>query len=141
MRLSSGLGFAPPSVSRVSVTQIASQGFHGFVAWIESVGGLAAVAAHEAAVFARLLDGLTARDDVELVGSPSRRTPTVAFLKRGETPQRTAERLAQQGVCVWAGHYYALELMQLLGLPDGAVRAGVVGYTSDDDVDRLLSAL
>lgn len=32
---------------------------------------------------------------------------------------------------MWAGHYYALELMQLLGLPDGAVRAGVVAYTSE----------
>ena len=111
------------------------------VAWIESVGGLAQVAEQEQAVFARLLKGLEDRDDIELVGPPTRRTPTVAFLKRGEKPQRTAERLAQQGVCVWAGHYYALELMQLLGLPDGAVRAGVVGYTSDDDVDRLLSAL
>lgn len=40
-----------------------------------------------------------------------------------------------------AGHYYALELMTALGLPDGAVRAGVVGYTSDDDVDRLLESL
>jgi selenocysteine lyase/cysteine desulfurase len=29
----------------------------------------------------------------------------------------------------------------LLGLPDGAVRAGVVAYTDLDDVERLLSAL
>ena len=33
--------------------------------------------------------------------------------------------------------------MRAVGLADsgGAVRAGVVGYTSDDDVDRLLGAL
>ena len=31
--------------------------------------------------------------------------------------------------------------MQALGLPDGAVRAGIACYTTDDDVDRLLEAL
>jgi selenocysteine lyase/cysteine desulfurase len=31
--------------------------------------------------------------------------------------------------------------MNLLDLPHGAVRAGVVGYTTDEDVDRLLAAL
>ena len=122
------------------------------VDWIASLGSgatrreqvLAAVATmaqHEDAVFAVLLAGLRDRSDVRLVGAPSRRTPTVAFTKDGETPQQTAARLAEQRVAVWAGHYYAVELMQLLGLPDGAVRAGVVAYTDLDDVERLLSAL
>jgi cysteine desulfurase family protein (TIGR01976 family) len=122
------------------------------VDWIASLGSgatrreqvLAAVATmaqHEDAVFAVLLAGLRDRSDVRLVGDPSRRTPTVAFTKDGETPQQTAARLAEQRVAVWAGHYYAVELMQLLGLPDGAVRAGVVAYTDLDDVERLLSAL
>jgi cysteine desulfurase family protein (TIGR01976 family) len=122
------------------------------VDWIASLGSgatrreqvLAAVATmaqHEEAVFAVLLAGLRDRSDVRLVGDPSRRTPTVAFTRDGETPQQTAARLAEQRVAVWAGHYYAVELMQLLGLPDGAVRAGVVAYTDLDDVERLLSAL
>jgi cysteine desulfurase family protein (TIGR01976 family) len=122
------------------------------VDWIASLGSggsrreqvldaMAAIAAHEEAVFAVLLAGLRARSDVQLVGDPSRRTPTVAFTKDGETPEQTAARLADRRVAVWSGHYYALELMQLLGLPDGAVRAGVAAYTDLDDVDRLLSAL
>ena len=122
------------------------------VDWLASLGAgpdrrtqvadaLAQIALHEERVFGLLLDGLRGREDVTLIGDPARRTPTVAFLKAGETPQRTAERLAEQGICVWAGHYYAIELMKALGLPDGAVRAGVVGYTSDDDVARLLKAL
>ena len=96
---------------------------------------------HEEAVFARLLRGLQERPEVHLVGKPFRRTPTVAFVKDGEAPQQTAARLASRGIAVWAGHYYAIELMTALKLPDGAVRAGVVGYTSDEDVDRLLEAL
>jgi len=94
-------------------------------------------------VFARLLDGLAAREDVTLVGAPSRRTPTVAFTVAGRTPQQVMADLGAQGVCVWAGDYYAVELMRALGLADsgGAVRAGVVCYTTDEEVDRLLACL
>ncbi len=101
------------------------------------------LAQQEEAVFARLLAGLQQRDDVTLLGSPARRTPTVAFTVRGESPQQTAARLGAVGVAVWAGDYYAIELMRAVGLADsgGTVRAGVVGYTCDDDVDRLLEAL
>ncbi len=99
------------------------------------------ISAGEQRVFERLLAGLRERPDVTLVGDPVSRTPTVAFVVEGEKPAQTAARLAEVGVCVWAGHYYAFELMQALGRPDGAVRAGVVGYTNDDDVDRLLAAL
>jgi selenocysteine lyase/cysteine desulfurase len=86
---------------------------------------------------------LSARDDVSLLGSPSRRTPTVGFTVDGRTPQQVAKDLGDKGVCVWAGNYYAVELMRRLGLEDGggAVRAGVVCYTTTDEVDRLLGAL
>ncbi len=105
------------------------------------VDAMTAVSGQEQVVFDRLLRGLRERSDVTLVGDPTSRTPTVAFVVEGEKPAATAARLAEVGVCVWAGHYYAIELMQALGRPDGAVRAGVVGYTNDDDVDRLLAAL
>ena len=101
------------------------------------------IAAYEQRVFARLLDGLAARDDVTLVGAPARRTPTVAFTVAGRTPLEVSASLGNQGVAVWAGNYYAVELMTALGLEDtgGAVRAGVVCYTTDEEVDRLLAAL
>ena len=97
----------------------------------------------EQLVFDRLLAGLTEREDVILLGSPSRRTPTVAFTIRGESPQQTATRLGEVGIAVWAGDYYAYELMRAVGLAEsgGAVRAGIAGYTTDGDVDRLLEAL
>ena len=31
--------------------------------------------------------------------------------------------------------------MERLGLPDGAVRVGIVHYNTEDEVDRLLEAL
>ena len=127
------------------------------VDWLASLGSgatrreqlldaMAQLAAHEEQVFGRLLSGLQDREDIQLFGIPgpfdaTRRTPTVAFRKAGETPGATAARLGERGIAVWSGHYYAIELMTALGLPDGAVRAGVVGYSSNDDVDRLLAAL
>jgi cysteine desulfurase family protein (TIGR01976 family) len=124
------------------------------VDWIASLGSggsrraqvlaaMARIAAHEDEVFTRLYDGLAARDDVTLLGSPARRTPTVGFTVAGRSPQQVAKALGDKGVCVWAGNYYAVELMQRLGLEDGggAVRAGVVCYTTNDEVDRLLGAL
>jgi len=107
------------------------------------LSAMALVRAHEEEVFARLLDGLAANDDVTLVGSPARRTPTVAFTVAGRTPQQISTRLGDQGVAVWAGDYYAVELMTALGLASsgGAVRAGVVCYTTAAEVDRLLAAL
>jgi cysteine desulfurase family protein (TIGR01976 family) len=124
------------------------------VEWIASHGqgssrrervlsALAAIGAHEERVFARLVDGLAARDDVRPVGRPARRTPTVAFTVSGRTPQQVSAALGERGVCVWAGNYYAVELMTALGLEadGGAVRAGVVCYTTEQEVDRLLDAL
>ena len=42
---------------------------------------------------------------------------------------------------MWDGNYYAVEIMNRLGLPDGAVRIGIVHYNTADEVDRLLEEL
>ena len=52
-----------------------------------------------------------------------------------------AEELAARDIAVWAGNYYALEIMERLGLPDGAVRVGIVHYNTAEEVDRLLGEL
>jgi selenocysteine lyase/cysteine desulfurase len=70
------------------------------------------------------------------------RVPTFAFRVAGVPPRAVAERLAERGIAVWDGDYYAVEGMDRLGLqPEGAVRAGFVHYNTLDEVDRLLDAL
>lgn len=125
-----------------AVDWIASHG-RGATRREQVLDAMRAFAAHEDAVFARLLDGLAARGDVRLVGSPARRTPTVAFTVEGRSPLQVSADLGNAGVAVWAGDYYAVELMTALGLEGsgGAVRAGVVCYTTNAEVDRLLAAL
>jgi selenocysteine lyase/cysteine desulfurase len=77
-----------------------------------------------------------------LHGAPRDRVPTVMFSVKGTDPAELAAALAAERVAVWHGNYYALELSRLLDLePDGALRAGIVHYNDESDVDRLLHAL
>jgi selenocysteine lyase/cysteine desulfurase len=69
------------------------------------------------------------------------RVPTFCFNVPGRSPAEVASLLAARDLAVWHGNYYALEVMRHLGLPDGAVRAGIVHYNTEDEVDRLLEAL
>jgi cysteine desulfurase family protein (TIGR01976 family) len=115
-------------------------GFVAAVRYLDSLGW-DAITAHERELGERFLAGLP--ESCRLHGLPTMdgRVPTFCFTVRGQTPAMAAERLAERGLAVWHGNYYAVEVMQRLGLPDGAVRAGVVHYNSADEVDRLLAGL
>ena len=105
--------------------------------------GMDAVAESEGRVFAPLLEGLLAIPKVTVWGPPDLqdRTPTVAFTVRGVNPDEVARRLAQARIATWSGHSYAVEVVARLGLDasGGVVRAGVVRYTSPEEVAHLLA--
>ncbi|MCL4262820.1 MAG: cysteine desulfurase-like protein [Anaerolineae bacterium] len=71
------------------------------------------------------------------------RTPTFAVSLTGHTPETVATRLGEQGIFVWHGDYYAVAVMERLGLADkgGLVRIGFVHYNSHNEVDQVLAAL
>jgi cysteine desulfurase family protein (TIGR01976 family) len=104
-----------------------------------------AIAAHEASLTRRFLAGVSGMDHVVVHGPAEAlgRTPTFAVTLRDRSPDEVAKFLAERGIFVWSGHYYAIEPMRVLGLLDwgGAVRIGFVHYHGDDDVDRVLAAL
>jgi cysteine desulfurase family protein (TIGR01976 family) len=98
--------------------------------------------AHEDRMLQSMLEGLGAINGVTLHGGARDRTPTVMFSVAGRSPREVAAALGSQGVYVWHGNYYALELARFLGLePDGALRAGAVLYNDGEDVARLVSAV
>jgi cysteine desulfurase family protein (TIGR01976 family) len=78
--------------------------------------------------------------DIESLES---RTPTFAVSLAEHTPQEVATTLGDQGLFVWHGHYYAVEVMKRLGLLDqgGLVRIGFVHYNTIEEVDRVITAL
>jgi len=105
------------------------------------LASMTAVEDYEAALFARMLGGLEELG-VTLYGKPARRAPTAFFNVPGAAPRLVSEHLAARGVNVWDGDNYAYELCTALGLePEGAVRAGLVHYNDESDVDRLLAGL
>ena len=115
----------------------------GFVAAVEYIGSLGwgAILEHERSLGERFLAGLP--EHVELYGirGMDGRVPTFCFNVPGRSPQDVATFLAERDLAVWHGDYYAVETMKHLGLDDGAVRAGIVHYNTEDEVDRLLAGL
>jgi selenocysteine lyase/cysteine desulfurase len=107
--------------------------------------GMDAVAAYERGLSAQLLEGLTGIDGVTVYGTTAldRRVPTAAFNVMGHSPAEVSAALGEQGIFVWDGNYYALELMQRLGLEEsgGAVRVGAVHYNTAEEIDRFLEAV
>lgn len=102
---------------------------------------------YEEQLLLRLLEGLKQINDIKIWGitDPTRmheRCPTISITHQRFSPRIVAERLAEHGIFVWDGNYYALPLTERLGVePDGMVRIGLVHYNTTAEVDRLLAHL
>ncbi len=100
--------------------------------------------AQEVAVIQPLLDYLSARNDVRLLGprKAARRAPTVA-VDLGRAAEPVSEALGLHGIACWAGDFYAVRPLTALGvdLERGVLRMSSVHYTSADEVARLIAAL
>jgi cysteine desulfurase family protein (TIGR01976 family) len=106
------------------------------------------IRAYELELGALLLDGLRNVPGLRIIGwaeasELERRVPTFGFTLPGVSNQEVAQRLSEQGIFAWAGHHYALTLMDRLGLADrgGVVRVGAVHYNTREEVERLSIAL
>jgi len=99
----------------------------------------------EIPLLAKLLDYLAARKDVRLLGPAraSERMATVSFATARVEPTEVLKRLAARGFMVGAGNFYAVRLLQAMGVdPErGAVRVSFVHYTTPEEMDRLIAAL
>ena len=71
------------------------------------------------------------------------RTPTFGLTLAGWNARDVAARLGEQGIFVWDGHFYALNVVDRLGLADqgGLVRVGFAHYNTPDEVARVIGAL
>jgi len=125
-----------------AVDYIASLGEGEGRAGIESA--FSEIGSHERALGARFLDGVEAMAHVTLFGPPEmdeRRVATFAVSVDGTRPSDVARQMAAHGIYVWAGHYYAVNVMDRLGLGDGLTRIGFCHYNTLEEVDRALQVL
>jgi cysteine desulfurase family protein (TIGR01976 family) len=117
-------------------------GFSATIGYLESLGGMPAIAAYERELGQRFIDGLP--DSVTVYGLPSMddRVPTFLLNVEGVPAADVAARMADQGFGVWAhDNWYSLGLREKLPYPQDAVRVGLIHYNTADEIDRFNAAL
>lgn len=98
-----------------------------------------ALLAHEQALLAAAVDGLSDIGNLRLIGTAADKAPIVSFVIDGVHPQDLATLIDQSGVAVRTGHHCAMPTMARFGIP-GTVRASMACYNSLEDIRQLVSA-
>jgi cysteine desulfurase family protein (TIGR01976 family) len=96
------------------------------------------------ALLKQLWEGLSEIQSVKLFGPPpsAPRTPTLAFRVVGRPSAEVSRLLAERGIFASHGNFYALTVVERLGLADdGLVRLGCACYTTDEEVARVIEAV
>jgi cysteine desulfurase family protein (TIGR01976 family) len=106
------------------------------------------IMAYENGLTWQLIEGLKRIPGMELRGivEPSQaawRVPTVICRPAKYDPWEVAQRLAQAGIYVWSGHYYAVETMRALNHEHdgGMVRIGIAHYNTAQEIGQVLNVL
>jgi cysteine desulfurase family protein (TIGR01976 family) len=105
---------------------------------------LVAIDERNAVLTNQLWNGLARIRGVQLYGPPpdAPRTSTVGFTVRGVASSGVARALADRGVFVSHGNFYAATVTERLGLgAEGLVRAGCACYTTEEEVERLVDGV
>ena len=100
--------------------------------------------AHETELLQPLLDYLSAKDSVRLLGpcDAAKKAATVAVALKAN-PQAVAAELAQHGIMAGGGNFYAVRCLQAQGIDPnhGVLRLSFVHYTHKFEVDKLITTL
>jgi len=112
------------------------------------VSGMEVLIDYERDLTRHLITGLQAIPGVRVHGLTREedltdRVPTVGMVKEGSDPDTLARRLAEANIFTWPGHYYAIEVIERLGLiaSGGMLRIGLGQYNTVEEIDRLLNVL
>ena len=115
---------------------------------LELKKGMLSIRAYESGLGGALLSALSSVPGLHLYGltDPNRlqdRVATFSFRLKDLHPRFVAEKLAQEGIYVWDGNYYAINVSERLGVEEsgGMVRVGAAHYNTLEEVQRLKEAL
>lgn len=157
---------APEPPEKFETGTLNHEGLAGFVAAIEYLTSLSAkaetpsdprqaivqtmtaITAYEQRLSRMLISGLQQIPGVKIHGivDPeffSKRTPTFSITVNGHHPQEIARKLGDRDIFVWDGDFFAVEVIQKLGLAQsgGLVRIGLTHYNTFAEIDTLLDGL
>ena len=101
---------------------------------------------HEFRLASYLYSELNKMDNITVIGTDFtslKRTPTVSFVHKELTANKICQKLAQENICAWDGHFYALKAIQSLGLEErgGVTRLGISAYNSLDEINRTVETI
>jgi selenocysteine lyase/cysteine desulfurase len=110
-------------------------------AYLDSLGGVAELAAWERALGERMLAGFPAGARHYGMPGMAGRVPTFLVNFPGVPSAWLSEQLAERGFGVWShGSYYALGLHERIGWGE-ALRIGLAHYNTMDEMDRFNQVL
>lgn len=70
------------------------------------------------------------------------RTSTISFTLKGHNSETVARALAEKGVFVSNGDFYAATVAEKMGLAeDGFVRVGCACYTTEEEIERVIAGV
>ncbi|MFV0253903.1 MAG: SufS family cysteine desulfurase [Beutenbergiaceae bacterium] len=133
---------APPQRFEAGTQMVAQTvGLQAAAGYLAEVG-MAAVAAHEALLARRMIDGIQQIPHVRVLGpaDDSDRLATVAFAVDEVHPHDVGQYLDDTGIAVRVGHHCAQPLHRRLGVGSSA-RASAGLYTTEAEIDAFLDAL
>jgi cysteine desulfurase/selenocysteine lyase len=138
-----GSTYAPAPERFEAGTPVISQAI-GLAAACDYLGaiGLDRIAAHEAALTSRLLDGLRRIAGVRVIGPDSMesRGSAVSFVVDGVHPHDVGQTLDEIGIAVRVGHHCAAPVCKRYGVPATA-RASSYVYNTEGEIDALLDGI
>ncbi len=112
------------------------------------VSAMTAMKEYEKTLSRALIEGLSSINGLHIWGITDfdqldRRVPTVSFTLEGWAPRDVAAELDKHGIYVWDGNYYALAVMDRLGLEDkgGMVRVGAAHYNTLEEINKLVEVV
>jgi cysteine desulfurase family protein (TIGR01976 family) len=112
------------------------------------VAAMSAIQQYERDLSHKLISGLLEIPGLSFYGitDPTRfawRTPTVAIQLALKTPESVAKALGDRGIFTWHGHFYAIGLIERLGVEasGGLLRIGLAHYNTVEEIHQLLHIL
>jgi cysteine desulfurase family protein (TIGR01976 family) len=145
---------APESIETGTLNHAAIAGVKASIEFISQIGhgdslreklvsSMDIIQKHEAFLLKKLYAGLKSINQIKIVGPTTEfpfRAPTLSLYVEGHTAEEICKKLSHHQIYAWDGHFYALRVVEVLGLLEkgGVTRVGISAYTLEEEIDYTL---